>query len=119
MTTALADAQRSERLNPATVIGKGSSAPLGAILSGDGVNFSVYSSHAIGVELLLFDHVDDAGAARIIRIDPAHNRTYHYSHVRHFKLQARIFLACPPSCSAQPPLGKAGGTIMKRRLIML
>ena len=22
------------------------------------------------------------------------------SHVRHFKLQARIFLACPPSCSA-------------------
>ena len=42
-----------------------------------------------------------------------------HSHVRHFKLQARIFLACPPSCSAQPPLGKAGGTIMKRRLIML
>ena len=42
-----------------------------------------------------------------------------HSYVRHFKLQARIFLACPPSCSAQPPLGKAGGTIMKRRLIML
>jgi transposase len=42
-----------------------------------------------------------------------------HSHVRHFKLQARIFPACPPSCSAQPPLGKAGGTIMKRRLIML
>jgi hypothetical protein len=41
------------------------------------------------------------------------------SHVRHFKLQARIFLACPPSCSVRPPLGKAGGTIMKRRLIML
>src|SRR6476661_6739694 len=42
-----------------------------------------------------------------------------HSHVRHFKLQARIFLACPPSRSAQPPLGEAGGTIMKRRLIML
>jgi len=42
-----------------------------------------------------------------------------HSYVRHFKLQARIFLACPPSCSVQPPLGKAGGTIMKRRLIML
>jgi hypothetical protein len=42
-----------------------------------------------------------------------------YSHVRRFKQQARKFLACPSSCSAWPPLGKAGGTIMKRRLIML
>jgi hypothetical protein len=38
-----------------------------------------------------------------------------HSHVRRFKQQA----ACPSSCSAWPPLGKAGGTIMKRRLIML
>ena len=42
-----------------------------------------------------------------------------YSHVRRFKQQAQKFLACPSSCSAWPPLGKAGGTIMKRRLIML
>jgi hypothetical protein len=42
-----------------------------------------------------------------------------HSHVRHFKMQARTFLACLPSRSAWPPLGKAGGTIMKRRLIML
>ena len=42
-----------------------------------------------------------------------------HSHVRHFKQQAREFLACFSSLSAQPPLGKAGGTIMKRRLIML
>jgi hypothetical protein len=42
-----------------------------------------------------------------------------HSHVRHFKQQARKFLACPASCSVWPPLGKAGGTIMKRRLIML
>jgi LexA DNA binding domain-containing protein len=34
-------------------------------------------------------------------------------------LQAQKFLACPSSCSAWPPLSKAGGTIMKRRLIML
>src|SRR6476660_9004034 len=81
MTTALADAQRPERLNPTAGTGQGSSSPLGAILSGGGVNFSVYSSHATGVELLLFDHVDDAGAARVIRIDPADNRTYHYWHV--------------------------------------
>ena len=42
-----------------------------------------------------------------------------HSHVRHFKLQAWKFLACPSSCSTWPPLGMAGGTIMKRRLIML
>jgi hypothetical protein len=42
-----------------------------------------------------------------------------YSHVRHFKRQAQKLLACPPSCSVWPPLSKAGGTIMKRRLIML
>ncbi|MFL5287328.1 MAG: LexA family protein [Rhodopila sp.] len=42
-----------------------------------------------------------------------------YSHVRHFKQQAQNFPACPLSCSAWPPLSKAGGTIMKRRLIML
>jgi transposase-like protein len=29
------------------------------------------------------------------------------------------FLACPSSYSAWPPLGKAGDTIMKRRLIMV
>ena len=40
------------------------------------------SKHATGVELLLFDRVDDAArAAREIRIDPATNRTYHYWHV--------------------------------------
>jgi SOS-response transcriptional repressor LexA len=42
-----------------------------------------------------------------------------YSHVRRFKQQAQKYLACPSSYSAWPPLGKAGGTIMKRRLIML
>ena len=45
------------------------------------MNFSVFSKHATGVELLLFDHVDDAQPARVIRLDPAANRTYHYWHV--------------------------------------
>jgi glycogen operon protein len=45
------------------------------------VNFSVFSKHATGVELLFFDHVDDAKAARVIRIDPTTNRAYHYWHV--------------------------------------
>src|SRR5262249_62178587 len=60
---------------------KGSSSPLGATPSRDGVNFSVYSRHATGVQLLLFNGVDDAKAARVVRLDPSVNRTYHYWHV--------------------------------------
>src|SRR5262249_54431920 len=36
---------------------------------------------AAEIELLLFDYVDDARPARVISIDPATNRTYHYWHV--------------------------------------
>ncbi len=60
---------------------QGTSSPPGATPGPAGANFSVFSRHATGVELLLFDHVDDAKAARVIRIDPAANRTYHYWHV--------------------------------------
>src|SRR5262245_19825551 len=60
---------------------EGSSSPLGATPSADGVNFSVFSRLATGVQLLLFDGVDDAKAARVIRLDPSVNRTYHYWHV--------------------------------------
>jgi isoamylase len=58
----------------------GSSSPLGATFSDDGVNFSLFSRHASRVELLLFDDVEDARPARVIAIDPAANRTYHYWH---------------------------------------
>ena len=60
---------------------KGRSSPLGATLCPEGANFSVYSKHATGIELLLFDRADDTRPARVIRIDPATNRTYHYWHV--------------------------------------
>jgi glycogen operon protein len=59
----------------------GRSAPLGATYSADGVNFSVFSRHATGVTLLFFDAVDDARPSRVIRLDPATNRTYFYWHV--------------------------------------
>jgi isoamylase len=55
--------------------------PLGATLFSDGVNFSVYSREASAVELLLFEREDDAHPTRVIPIDPASNRTYHYWHV--------------------------------------
>jgi isoamylase len=60
---------------------KGRSSPLGATVSREGANFSVYSKHATGIELLLFDRADDACPSTVIRIDPATNRTYHYWHV--------------------------------------
>jgi isoamylase len=46
-----------------------------------GVNFSVFSRHATGVQLLLFDRVDDARPSRVVRLDPSVNRTYYYWHV--------------------------------------
>src|SRR4029434_11030748 len=59
----------------------GRSAPLGATVVANGVNFSLFSRSATGVELLLFDRDDDARPARVLRLDPAVNRTYHYWHV--------------------------------------
>ncbi len=46
-----------------------------------GVNFSIYSRNATAVELLLFNREDDVQPERMITIDPATNRTYHYWHV--------------------------------------
>ena len=59
----------------------GRSSPLGATVVPGGVNFSVFSRNASGVELLLFDREDDSRPTRVIPIDPAANRTYHYWHV--------------------------------------
>ncbi len=64
-----------------TLVRVGASAPLGARFSPGGVNFSVFSRRAGEVDLLLFDRVDDAKPARVLRLDPAANRTYHYWHL--------------------------------------
>lgn len=60
--------------------GAGLSFPLGSTLAAGGANFSVFSKHGSAVQLLLFDHPDDAGPSRVIDLDPLHNRTYHYWH---------------------------------------
>jgi isoamylase len=59
----------------------GQSWPLGATVVDGGANFRVFSRSATGVELLLFDREDDARPTRMMRLDPAANRTYHYWHV--------------------------------------
>ena len=57
------------------------SAPLGATPRPDGVNFSLYSRHASGVELCLFERVDDARPSRTIRLDPVFQCTASIWHV--------------------------------------
>ena len=60
--------------------GVGRCAPLGATVVAGGVNFSVFSRRASAVEVLFFDRADDPRPARVVRIDPTTNRTYHYWH---------------------------------------
>jgi isoamylase len=60
---------------------RGKAFPLGATPQCDGVNFSVYSRDASGVELLLFDREDDTSPARVIFLDPFVHHSYHYWHI--------------------------------------
>jgi isoamylase len=61
-------------------VSAGRSSPLGATITPRGVNFSIFSRSASGVELLFFDREDDARPARVIAIDGATNRTENYWH---------------------------------------
>src|SRR5262245_11888332 len=56
----------------------GHAAPLGATFARGGVNFSLYSRHATGVELCFFDALDDARPARAEPLE----RTGDYWHAR-------------------------------------
>ena len=58
----------------------GSPHPLGATLSPAGVNFSLASSMATGVELLLFSAQDALEPFQTIRFDPYVNKTFHFWH---------------------------------------
>jgi isoamylase len=65
----------------ATVVVPGGHDVLGATPTRDGVTFCVYSRRATGLDLLLFDRVDDAAPARVIHLDRATDRTADYWHV--------------------------------------
>ena len=58
----------------------GTAHPLGATVVPAASTFSVYSKRATGIELLLFDGVDDAVPGRVIRLDPHAIRTGEYWH---------------------------------------
>ena len=61
-------------------VAPGASAPLGATVLPGGVNFSVFSKHAVLLELLLFDDENATQPARIILLAADQHRTYHYWH---------------------------------------
>jgi len=63
-----------------TAVENGKSFPLGATLRHGGANFSVFSKHASGVQLVLFDGVDDSAPSRTIDLDRYTQHTYHYWH---------------------------------------
>jgi isoamylase len=60
---------------------KGSPHPLGATPGPDGVNFSLFSGHATGVELLLFAAHDAPQPFQVIELDQYINKTFHFWHV--------------------------------------
>ena len=64
----------------AQAIAAGGPAPLGATVGAGGVNFSVFAKRADRLEVLLYDHVDATAPARVIPLDAAAHRSYHYWH---------------------------------------
>ncbi len=58
----------------------GDPSPLGATVVDGGVNFSLFSRTATGVELQFFDREEDAKPSRAVVFNPVSNRTYHYWH---------------------------------------
>jgi len=66
---------------PPFSVESGSPHPLGATPSPAGVNFSIASSDATGVDLLLFSAHDELEPFQTIRFDPYINKTFHFWHV--------------------------------------
>jgi isoamylase len=66
---------------PAHQIEAGHPHPLGATITATGVNFSLFSENATGVELLLFEHHDDPQPCQVFKLDPRLNKTFHFWHV--------------------------------------
>ncbi len=77
----LAELERLLSLCEVQAIRSGVPYPLGAHARGDGVNFAIFSRHAHGVCLELFDQLEDAKPSRSIILDAARNKTGDIWHV--------------------------------------
>jgi len=89
----------------------GSPHPLGATPSPPGVNFSLASSSATGVELLLFSAHDSLEPCQTIRFDPNVNKTFHFWHIFVRGLKPGVHYAY----RVDGPLDSAGQRFNKNR----
>jgi glycogen operon protein len=71
----LAELERLLSLCEVQAVRSGVPFPLGTHPRGNGVNFALFSRHATGVRLDLFDHPEDAVPARSIILDAIRNKT--------------------------------------------
>jgi putative intracellular protease/amidase len=67
--------------------------PLGATPDDDGVNFAIFSEHATGIELLIFERAGDTDPVQTVTLDPDHNRSFAVWHVYLRGLRAPAFYA--------------------------
>jgi glycogen operon protein len=67
--------------------------PLGATVTGKGVNFSLFSRHATKVELLIFQLHDDLDPIAVFELDPLHNRSFFIWHIHISPLSAGVHYA--------------------------
>jgi glycogen operon protein len=81
MTSTSSQSSGDRHRDVSLVAGVGSSAPLGATVTPEGVNFSVFSKRATAVDLVLFEHEDATQPSHTLHLDPVQHRTYHYWHV--------------------------------------
>ena len=58
----------------------GSPHPFGSTVESEGVNFSLYSSSATSVQLLIFTKPDDLEPAKVIPLDSSNNRSFNIWH---------------------------------------
>lgn len=71
-----APAPKRRPATKAPTLWKGHAYPLGATWAGDGVNFALFSEHATGVELCLFDRLGEVETARV-RFTEVANHVWH------------------------------------------
>ncbi|MGR8935799.1 MAG: glycogen debranching protein GlgX [Gammaproteobacteria bacterium] len=66
---------------PLYTLKRGSYFPTGATVSDAGVNFSIFSRHATGAELLLYEAADSPEPFQIVSLNPKTNRSFFFWHV--------------------------------------
>ncbi len=77
----LDELERLLQLCEVQAVRSGAPLPLGAHMRGNGVNFAIFSRHATGVRLDLFDRAEDTAPVRSIILDATRNKTGDIWHV--------------------------------------